>query len=644
MCGIVGFVNTASYADPISIFDIEDLQAAMEAQNHRGPDDQGVCGFSFSRMKTYSGQRSSDLNVNSDYSGLLGFNRLSIKDLSLAGHQPMVGEGGRVILAFNGEIYNDQELRRELSSVFYFNGTSDTEVILNLYLQSGFEGMLSRLNGMFAIVIVDLRIGRVFLARDRYGIKPLYYSFQKGRIAFASELKALIQFRFIDRQIDMKALNARLVFARPSSHVLLSGVEMLEPGHAASTSTVGDTRIWRYYNIDDYDRAEDSFINVKEMMEASENILSDAVSRQMISDVKLGCQLSGGIDSTLVTYYASKIKGSCLNDGVSIVDEAGHAGEEFYIDHVGNKLGLNLHKFKLDSEYFLNNYERMIWSNDAPVYKPYFVCFLKLTECAKEYVTVLLSGEGADELCGGYSRFAAGIYQPFISKLGASASTLRSYASYAEYCVLTDSTLTNFVSLGWSGLDELIREEIECFERYKGSNFTKHIKYEMSRRLPESLMRQDKMSMANSIENRVPLLDNEVVDFVMRLPEQMLLRFVGPSPLGLSENPLDWAAGKYLLKELCARKFGHDFAYRQKQIMVLDERAMLTSAGFIEYFYDSIYPGMRSRGLLDAELVRSWFDNAATIDIKTFSSMWRAISLETWCRLFLDARTNREHY
>ena len=355
----------------------------------------------------------------------------------------------------------------------------------------------------------------------------------------------------------------------------------------------------------------------------------------MVSDVKVGCQLSGGIDSTVVSYFANKMEGNRLNDGVSIIDDAGALGEEFYIDHVGDRLGINVHKFKVDDHYFLENYERMIWHNDAPVYMPFFVCFMRLAERAKEHVTVLLSGEGSDEIAGGYSRFAAGVYQPFISKIGIQSQNLTSYNSYAEYAVMKDRTLTHQLSLCRQSCDDLIQEQVARFNSFSGSNLTKHLKFEIMHRLPEALLRQDKMTMASSIENRVPLLYNKVVDFVMQLQEDMLLRFVSSSPLELSDNPLSWVSGKYIFKELCARKFGHDFAYRKKEIIVLYQRKMGSSDAFLEYFYDSIYPRMKNRGILNAESVRGWYDNLYDISDNVFVGMWRAISLETWCQLFL---------
>jgi len=358
----------------------------------------------------------------------------------------------------------------------------------------------------------------------------------------------------------------------------------------------------------------------------------------MLSDVKVGCQLSGGVDSSIVSYFANKMDGNNLNDGVSIIDNAGVSGDEYYIDQAGGSLGLNVYKYTIEPRYFAENLQHTIWHNDAPVYSPYFACHLKLAEKGKDHVTVFLSGEGADELAGGYNRFAAGAYQQFISEIGANSSNLTSYGSYAEYAVMSDATITSLLSSDQQNPSDLIREQIEKFDRFTGSNFTKQVKFEMTQRLPEGLMRQDKMNMAHSIENRVPLLDNKFVDFVMQLPEEMLLRFKGPSPLTLSKNPFDWAAGKYFLKELCARKFGHEFAYRDKTIMSLDKRDMLAFSGFRTLFYDSVYPSMKDRGLIDAELVRYWYDEVRDISEKNFCSMWRAIALEIWCQLFLDKK------
>ncbi len=205
---------------------------------------------------------------------------------------------------------------------------------------------------------------------------------------------------------------------------------MLDPGQGIIISSKGDTRFWNFYNINDHERAEGKYSRIDEVMEEADYILSDVTARQMLSDVKVGTQLSGGIDSTVVSYFANKMDGNRLKDGISIIDDAGANGEEFYMDIVGKTLELDVHKYKMEPDYYAENYMRTIWYNDAPVYSPYFANHLKIAEKAKKHVTVTLSGEGADEVAGGYNRFAHGIYQPFISNIGKNSNKLISYNTY----------------------------------------------------------------------------------------------------------------------------------------------------------------------------------------------------------------------
>lgn len=636
MCGISGLINVNKNARAMSDKELNSIKKAVAMQAHRGPDDTGICAIDFETRNLYPEEK--EFSSAKRIDGFLGFNRLSIRDLSEAGHQPMISDDKKVVIVFNGEIYNDYDLRKDLEAKGYnFNSNTDTEVILVAYQEYGFEETVSRLNGMFAIVIIDLRTNKIWLARDRYGIKPLYYSFFDNRIGFASELKGIIQYLGFEPELDIDAFYTRLVFSRPGSSVLLKNVELLDPGSIIMISLDGDIRYFNYYSLDGYERDNDKYQSIKDAIEATGEVISKSIERQLISDVKVGCQLSGGIDSTLVTYFANKKKTDNLNDTVSIIDEKGIIGEEQYIDHVGKTLNLELHKFSIDTDYFMDNYEQMIWHNDAPVYQPYFICFYKLAEDAKKYVTVLLSGEGADEVCGGYSRFAAGVFQPFISSIHGSGK-ITAYSKYAEYAVMSDQTIVGVLSDNWSERSNCIESQMDIFNDFKGSNFDKHLKYEISQRLPEALLRQDKMTMAHSIENRVPLLDNEVVDHMMTLPSKYLVRFLGESPLGLSDNPFEWVQGKVVLKELVASIFGREFAYRKKQIMAIDRRAMITSKRFREYFYETIITGMRYRGIIDAKIIQSLFDHVNDIKEIDYSTLWRAIALETWCQLFLDRR------
>lgn len=636
MCGIIGFFNRTIENPSLGLSVLKGMNRAMKVQKHRGPDDDGCVSFTYNGIVNES--HSPEELYGRQFDGVFGFNRLSIKDLSMAGHQPMLSKDKKVILVFNGEIYNDDELRKMLQNKGYlFVSNTDTEVILNLYLEFGFEKMLKQLNGMFSIAIMDLRNNRCYMARDRFGIKPIYYTIDDNFIIFASELKCFVQFEEFEKELDIDAFNARIVFSRPSSKVLLKHVELINPGEMISVDLQnGNTYSNQYFNLNDYIRDGSKYKNIEEAIKELDILLTDTLKRQMISDVKVGCQVSGGIDSSIVSYYANKVKGKSLEDGVSIIDDC-KKGEEEFIDSVGNTLDINLHKITLNVDDFINNYENLVWYNDAPLYKPYFTSFYVMMKEAKQYVTVLMSGEGADEISGGYNRFAAGILQPFVKKIsGENGLKIKTYETYAEYAVNSDSTITNGVYSYGYDISKLIKEQIEIFNSFTGTDFTKQLKYETFSRLPESFLRQDKMSMANSIENRVPLVDNVISDFIMTLPENMLLKFVSDSPVDLTDNPFEWAQGKHILKEICAKIFGHEFAYRKKEIMAFDEKKMLSEPGFVKYFFDSIYPGMKKRGLIDAEIIKDWFENINDLSVTEFNNMWRVIGLETWCQLFLD--------
>lgn len=636
MCGIVGIFNINNRAKKLDRKNFADLKKALNVQKHRGPDDNGITAFCFDTRN--SSTIESDYDIRYDYDGIIGFNRLSIKDLSINGHQPMSGLNGQVILAFNGEIYNDTELRNHLLEKGYkFKSCTDTEVILNLYIEYGFEKMIAKLNGMFAILIVDLRNGVVYAARDRFGIKPLYYAICSHRIIFVSELKSIIQFRDFERELDDEGFYNRIIFSRVSDSVLLKNGELVKPGQLVCFQYGGHLKKQEYFNINQYERLPNDEAEETSVLRKLEETLYNAISRQLKCDVRVGCQLSGGIDSTIITHLAKSCNPDNVEEAISIVGSYG--SEDEYIDRVGNSLGLSVHKSELTDEYFVSNYEKVIWHNDAPVYQPYFICFYKLAETARNNANlkVLLSGEGADEIAGGYGRFAAGVYQPLIQ---GGYGAIKSYKSYAEYAVMSDSTITKTEVFNWDGYDNAIQKQIDIFNNFSGSNFMRHLKFEIAQRLPEALLRQDKMCMAHSIENRVPFLDNEVVDILLKIPEKYLIQFAGKSPFEVSDDPFAWVQGKAILKVLVSSWYGRDFAYRKKQIMTFDRRKLIQSKRFKEYVYSVVFPGMRSRGLMSEQMVRNLYDHASQISNQEFNVMWRAISSETWCQIFLD-RGNR---
>ena len=609
----------------------EDFHAGMESQKHRGPFDQIKVGISFASKEL----RSLD-NCGMKLDGLFGYNAMIVD--GTVEDQCVISHDKRILLAYDGEIYNFKELKEKLAKDSGISIESNGDVLLALYHKFGFAGMLKMLNGIFSFVLIDLQNNTVSLANDRYGGMPLYYCLDNAKRLFvASEMKAMIQFRNFERKIDFNAYNARLVFARPGRKVLLENVELVPAGTLLQFSEHG-VRTEKYYSLDSYERDYSKYSSIDEAIEDLDSLLFKAIGRQLPGGKKLGIQLSGGIDSTLLAYYAKQIGKDDFSEAFGIVDGRGDDGEEHYIRVVSDQLDLNLHNAILTPDYFMDNYEKMIWHNDAPAYRPYFACFMKLGEIAKEHVSVLYCGEGADEFSGGYSRFAGGYLMPFLSDLNITSTKHRSYSSYGEYAALAGETLTGLLINGADNADDLIQERIDLFNGFQGTNLTKHLKFEIAECLPEACLRQGKMTMANSIENRVPLLDNDIVDALMTLPENMLVRFVSDSPADLPTNPFDWMQGKYILKKIVEKYFGRDFAFRRKAIMNIDDIGVVTSKEFTDYFYSSIYPSMRDRGIVDANRVKQWFENVNHIKKSEFTMMWRAMALETWCELFIDKR------
>ena len=609
----------------------------MNVQKHRGPDGVGFCAFNFDGENVFV---DNILKINSNYfaCGIIGHNLLRVnKDRDVV--QPYCNHKKSIGVAYDGQIVNTNDIKLHLLTKGYsFETGCDAEILLHAYIEFGVEEMAKMLNGVFTVTIFDLDKRVVHVFGDRYGAKPLYYTTSSNRFIFASELKGIIQLEDFERKLNLDACNARLIFARTGTRVLLDGVKLLAPCEII-TITTEEIYSTTYFDWDSYKRDEGLFKSDDDAIHATEDVFKKVVSRQL-ENKRMGIQLSGGIDSTLTAFYAKQQSPDSFSEAVAIIDGTGDKGEEYYINYVANKLGLNLHKFEMTPSVFFDSYENMVWHNDAPVYRPYFSCFMQLGKLAKEYADVLFCGEGADELTGGYSRFAGGALVPFLSRLDVSNNAVKSYKDYAEYVVMAGETITDFTTLGYKNIEGLLEERKDIFRGFKGSDLTKHLKFEIRECLPEASLRQDKMTMASSIQNRAPFLDNELVDLLMTMDEEYLVRFVGKSPFSLNANPFNWMQGKWIFKEMVSKHFGRDFAYRKKMIMNLKERDMISSLSFLEYAHDVIFPKMKERGIFDAKMVQEKFDNSENISSKEFTSMWKALSTETWCQLFLDKKQN----
>jgi asparagine synthase (glutamine-hydrolysing) len=641
MCGITGYIELGGrpLKDSSTILDM------LKVQKHRGPDDSGARAFNLRSGISEELETGAPRPVGSGFDGILGFNRLSILDLSRNGHQPMASPDEKVLLTLNGEIYNAFDFQAELEAWGYrFKSTSDTEIVLALYLKYGFEGMLQRLNGMFAMVIADLGRKELFVTRDRFGIKPMYYVSTDRLFAFSSELKSFSYLDGFGYRLDENRLDEFLLFRNTLRGTLFRGVESLDPGHYLVYRPGHEPVIQRYFSPDQYRRTRIPDGALDTYGRRMEEWLSKSVRSQLMSDVKLGCQLSGGIDSSLVTWLANRNSQKGSFESVSIVFDDPRFSEEQYIDRVSKNLSITSHKFLLDSGYYLDHIGRATWHLEYPLNHPNTIGIYKLSQRAREYVTVLLSGEGADEVFGGYSRFYSLSYpyqmrrllHQFRKNLGHPGDLLdyfdQEYRSVMATAFMTPgmaATLRRDFSKKFATL-----ERRSLYRSLEGSLFDRQVKYEMLAYLPDLLIRQDKMSMAHSIENRVPFLDNEVVENAFTVPEQYLL---------LKESPEGRNTEKYLLKKMTEATFGKDFAFRNKMGFGIPVREFFLDPRFREYLNDEVSPGIRQRGIFEHGPVSGWLADVHNLKYNELEALWVMVSFEIWAGIYLDRKHENWH-
>jgi asparagine synthase (glutamine-hydrolysing) len=635
MCGIAGYINISNR--PIETTGT--ILNMLRVQKHRGPDDSGIRAFSLRSGISSEMPVTEPGIIDGSFEGALGFNRLSILDLSVNGHQPMVSPDGMVLLTFNGEIYNAFNYKDELQKWGYrFKSTTDTEIVLALYLRYGLRGMLDRLNGMFAIVIIDLAKREIYISRDRFGIKPIYYVLTDQTFAFASEVKS---FSFVENfsfRLNKDKLDEYLLFRNNLNGTLFNNIQSLTPGHYISFNHEGRLLKERFFDINKYERAVDTSIEFNTYTGRLEQWLSNSVKSQLMSDVKLGCQLSGGIDSSLVTLLANRTSDKGRLEAVSIIFNDDRFSEENYINVVTDKLDIPSRKFLLDSDYYLENLEKATWHFEAPINHPNTVAIYKLSQLAKAYVTVLLSGEGADEVFGGYSRFY-NIAFPFKSRrvLHEIKKSLRQPLTFLDYFNPEFRAImaTAFISPDTA---KQLRPEFcqenslegrkAIYNSLTGSLFDRQVKYEMLSYLPDLLIRQDKMSMAHSIENRVPFLDNELVEKSFSIPEKYLM---------FRQSNQEFNTEKYLLKKLASATFGNDFAFRKKVGFGIPLKEYFLNSRFKEYLNDKILPGIKQRDIFDFKLVLKWLSDLENLKYSNLEALWVAVSFEIWASIYLDS-------
>jgi asparagine synthase (glutamine-hydrolysing) len=622
MCGIAGIVAR----DPGARVDERRLARMRDALQHRGPDGSGLLA-----------------------DGPVGLvhTRLAIVDVA-RGEQPMPNEAGDVWVVFNGEIYNHADLRPGLQAQGHrYRTRCDTETIVHLYEEQG-DGVVEGLRGMFAFAIWDRPRRRVLLARDRLGIKPLYYRIGDGELLFASEIKALLAASgerpaFNDAVLP-EFLSTRFVSGEDT---FFRGVRKLLPGHVLAWSIGDSPRPRRYWQLPDpvESAAAPSARDLRERLEA-------AVSSHLMSDVPLGVFLSGGLDSSALAALAARKVAEPLQTFAVGFAEA-DANELPYARMVARHIGATHREVMVTPESFVDDLPHALWHEDEPMAFSSSVPLFALARLAREHVKVVLTGEGADELFLGYNRYRvtrwnARLGQPYWAAMPAAARRAIREAVHLLPAPLARVARRSFIGLepGLRGLYHenfavfplalqqrlLTRRDLLAardpyatqtayFDEAPGALLDRLGRAELRSYLHELLMKQDQMSMASSIESRVPFLDDRLVEHVVALPAHLKLP-------GWQTKGLLRAAVRDLLPApiLSRRKLGFP--------VPLGDWLRGPLAPVVDEFV--LGPRTAARGYFDGTGLRQLVAEHASRRASHTDAMWLLVNLEIWQRIFVD--------
>jgi asparagine synthase (glutamine-hydrolysing) len=631
MCGIAGIFNFGSLPT-----DDRAIACRMrDAMTHRGPDGAGI-------------YQSADKRV------VLAHRRLSIVDLSPAGHQPMSNEDETIWVTFNGEIYNHVEQRARLRGTGHtFKSRTDTEVIVHEYEQSG-HGCVSRLDGMFAFALWDARRRELLIARDRLGKKPVYYTIAGGQLVFASEIKALLQHPAVARDIDRRALDAFLTFANtPAPLTMFKNVFKLPAAHLLRCGPDGTVRAERYWSPFDADDSPKSSHN--ETVERVRSLMERSVAKRLMSDVPVGAFLSGGVDSSTNVALMSRLTSQPLRT-FSIGFEGFGEAENFhdlpYARMVAREYGCEHEETTITADDCQRAVPAMVSQQDEPIGDPACLPMYFVAQAAKTRgVTVVLVGEGSDEVFGGYPDMARLIasHDGTWRRLGRLPRIARRALYHGARATGVDDGRTDVLrrlvagepfywgldivfsdlekrrlyraggapDRGWSAASVVSSYYHELSRHRPDADFLQQMSYvELSNRLPELLlMRVDKFSMAHSLEARAPFLDHELVSYALSLPQHA---------------KISGSQTKKVLKEAVADLLPSEIIHRQKQGFRVPLAAWL--AGPLAPWAEERLFSTKARELdfLDFAYVEHLWHRHRTLRADHSFDLWCLINLFNW--------------
>jgi len=629
MCGIAGIINF----DPDRPVDVERLRRMRDVLRHRGPDGEGLW---------------TEGPVG------LAHRRLSIVDIA-GGAQPMTTGDERAWIVFNGEIYNHPDLKPELEAGGHrYRTRSDTETILHIYKDAG-EGCVDRLQGMFAFALWDRGRQQLLLARDRLGIKPLYYAATEQHLLFASEIKAILASGLVRPVLNHGVIPEYIATAFVAgSETFFYGVRKVMPGHTMTWSRAEGLHKRRYWQLPGGGQRPSAVRTAAGGCPPPEELrgrLTDAVRSHLMSDVPIGLFLSGGIDSTgLAALMAPMVKEPIKTFSVGFPEREGN--ELHYARLAARSIRSDHHEVVITGDDFFRELPRLIWHEDEPIAFPSSIPLYFVSALAREHVKVVLTGEGADELFGGYNRYRVTAWNQKLG--GAYARVLPRFAREAlsdaiarmpwparRYLGRTFLALSpdprsiffeNFAFFGKAARDMILsapalrsrdpfEELLQYFNGSSGGILDRMTHTDLQTYLVELLMKQDQMSMAASVESRVPFLDHKFVEYVVSLPAESKVR--------------GWRT-KVILREALRDLIPAQIRTRRKMGFPVPVGSWLQNGfrSIVDEFVTS--PRAASRTLFDADFVRRMAEEHRMGRAPHSTQLWLLINLEIWQRIFIE--------
>ena len=644
MCGILGQINFEHRSD----WNQELFSRALSLQKHRGPDGSGI-------------------NVGSKY--IFGHRRLSIIDLDKRANQPMTSFDESVILVFNGEIYNYKELRDNLTKEGYrFKTKSDSEVLLYSYYEKGIN-CIDEFIGMFSFAIFDKRINKSFIVRDRLGIKPLYYNFNDNCLTFSSEVKSILKLSDQERKMNLNAISSYLSFRYPIlDDTFFQGIKSLPPGHYIELSE-NSLSINEYWNLSEKFKQQKNDRGEAFYIEGIRELLESAVKYRMLSDVPFGSFLSGGVDSSIITALMSIASDDPIKTFITGFDEEGF-NEFEYADLISKKFKNDHHEIPVNRDDYFQKMDDLIGFKDAPLSVPNEVPLYIMSKKLKESISVVLSGEGADEIFGGYGRIFISPYDyeriKNIDDLPLSPSdkevlTANFIKKYKE--TTFNSELEHFINLySYTSLNEKkdllssnlplnnIEEQlIKKFESYFNEidevSYSNKIMYAFEKiHLVGLLQRLDNATMASSVEARVPFVDHRLVEFAFTIPFKYKIKWSGLESKELSkllmsdeisevfDNP------KAILKKAYEDLIPDSILYRKKMGFPVPINRWFGD-DFNNYAKKILLSDVaKKRGLYNIPIIKKWLNSGKLYRDHGFAmKIWMLINLELFNIKYFDS-------